>query len=359
MKYWRGYLVAAIVAACTWALERFAEGHTRLVDMVYPYVTRMAQDFLAGWSGSVEFCLWQVLLVALGVLVLASAVLMLVLKWNPIQWFGWVLAVASIVALLSTGIYGLNKYAGPIAQDIRLEEEDYTVSELQSAARFFRNKANKLIQEGNENTELAWLNEQTPNGFEYMKTQQYQSVFAGSTAPVKELGFGELFAKEGIDGIHVGITGEAAVNLQMPAVGLPFAVSRVMANRMCIADEADAMFAAFLTCRGNENPSFQYAAYLYAYRVCHSLLAEIDKSTGKDMAQTVQEGAADVLVEDMQVLDAFYGEQNPETQEDLCKLLVSLYIQEEVLPLQIEEEVLFDPLDETQVDLSGLVNAGS
>ncbi len=359
MKYWRGYLVAAIVAAFTWALERFAEGHSRLVDMVYPYVTRMAQDFLAAWSGSVEFCLWQVLLIGLGVLVLTSVVLMLVLKWNPIQWFGWVLAVASLVVLLNTGIYGLNKYAGPIAQDIRLDEEDYTVSELQAAATFFRDKANRLTGQRNEKTELAWLNEQAPDGFVYMKTQQYQSVFAGSTAPVKELGFADLFSKRGIDGIHVGLTGEAAVNLQMPAVGQPFAVSRAIANRMCIADEADAMFAAFLACRGNEDPSFQYAAYLYAYRACHSLLAAIDRSTGKDMAQTAQDGAEDALVEDMGTLDSFYGEENQEVMEDLCKLLVSLYIQEEVLPLQIQEEVLFDPLDETQVDLSGIVNAGS
>ena len=35
--------------------------------------------------------------------------------------------------------------------------------------------------------------------------------------------------------------------------------------------------------------------------------------------------------------------------------LVSGYIQEFILPLEVEEEVKFDPLDETQVDLSGLV----
>ena len=42
---------------------------------------------------------------------------------------------------------------------------------------------------------------------------------------------------------------------------------------------------------------------------------------------------------------------------DVTGLLVSWHIQNYVLPLQQEEEVLFDPLDETPVDLSGLVNA--
>ena len=39
MKYWRGYLVAAILAAITWALVQFAQAHSLLVDMVYPHMS--------------------------------------------------------------------------------------------------------------------------------------------------------------------------------------------------------------------------------------------------------------------------------------------------------------------------------
>ena len=134
MKYWRGYLVAGIVAAFTFALKKFAEAHSVLVDMFYPYVSRMMQSFLADWSTGVDFCIWQVLLIALVVLILTSAVLMLIFKWNPVQWFGWVLSAVSVVVLLNLGIYGLNECAGPLAEDIRLTEADYTVQELQTAA---------------------------------------------------------------------------------------------------------------------------------------------------------------------------------------------------------------------------------
>ena len=65
MKYWRGYLVAAIFAACTWGLVQFAQSHWELVDMVYPYVIRTLQGILAEWSGSVDFLLWQLLAVVL------------------------------------------------------------------------------------------------------------------------------------------------------------------------------------------------------------------------------------------------------------------------------------------------------
>ena len=93
MKYLRGYLTAGIFGAITWVLMAYGQRFSTLVDMVYPYVTRNLQDILAQWSSQVDFCLWQLLAVALGVLLLCSVVLMIVLKWNVVQWLGWVLAV--------------------------------------------------------------------------------------------------------------------------------------------------------------------------------------------------------------------------------------------------------------------------
>ena len=46
MKYWRGYLTAAIFAALTWLLMAFGQRFTVLVDMVYPYVMRTLQNIL-------------------------------------------------------------------------------------------------------------------------------------------------------------------------------------------------------------------------------------------------------------------------------------------------------------------------
>ena len=89
MKYWRGYLAAAILGALTWVLTQMGQRYTNLVDMVYPYVTRMIQNFMAGWSGGVTFCLWQGILLALVAVAVATVVLMIVLKWNPIRWGGW------------------------------------------------------------------------------------------------------------------------------------------------------------------------------------------------------------------------------------------------------------------------------
>ena len=71
MKYWFGYLVAVIIGAITWVLQQFGQRFSTLIDMVYPYVMRTVQGFLAQWSGGVDFLLWQVLAVFLVVIILA------------------------------------------------------------------------------------------------------------------------------------------------------------------------------------------------------------------------------------------------------------------------------------------------
>ena len=61
--------MAAIIAFFSWLLIDFASTHTLLIDMVYPYVTRMLQTTLAQWASSVTFCLWQLfaILLVLGI----------------------------------------------------------------------------------------------------------------------------------------------------------------------------------------------------------------------------------------------------------------------------------------------------
>ena len=376
MKYWRGYLVAAIVAACSWGLIEFAKSHWALVDMIYPYMTRMVQNYLIGWNSGVGFCLWQLILIVLGVLLLASVVMMILWKWNPIQWFGWVTAAVSIIFFLNTAIWGLNSYAGPIAQDIRLEVTDYQVSELEEAAAFYQSRANALAthMKRDENgtmvlPDLETLCEMAGERFESQTYDRYNAIFAGSTAPVKELGWSDLFSARGITGLTVGITGEAAVNPETPTVAMPFVICRQMAQRMCIANEQDSAFAAFLACDANTQSVFRYSAYFMAYRYCQSALMSMDTAMAQQAAMKLNGTESDLLRGDMLAYgssfavkaDDKYTEAVPADEQgikrsNLVDLLVNWHIQEYVLPLLKDDVIIFDPLDENQVDLTGLPN---
>ncbi len=363
MKYWRGYLTAAILLACTWALREFARAHTLLVDMIYPYVSRMTQLFLVDWSSGVEFCLWQALLLVMAVLVLVTVVLMVIFKWNPIRWLGWVCTAIAAVVFLNTAVYGLNQFSGPLSEDIRLTETDYTVTELANAAAYYRDLANTLADQIDRDTNgdaeyerFEKLADRASDGFDTLVYDQSLSVFAGPSDPVKKLGWAEFFSGQGIIGLTVGLTGEAAVNPQTPPVILPFAMCREMARRMSIVIPKDASFAAYLACTTNEDIQFKYSGALMGYRYCIKALQQLDAVTQSKTAAQISAKESRNLKRDLALCDVFFSSKDMD-DANTCDLLVSWHIQEVVLPSLVEEEELFNPLDKTQVDLSDNPNA--
>ncbi len=362
MKYWRGFLVAGILGACTWALLEFAKTHTVLIDMVFPYISRMICSSAAQWSASVSFCLWQVLLVGIGVGVLAFIALAVALRWNIIQVTGWITAVVSLVVLFNTGIFGMNKYSGPLADDIYLEVTDYDIVQLEKAATYYLENARSMEQSilfaGGTAPDFDALAENAWKGYDSLVYKNSYSVFAGSHVPVKKLGWQSYYTKNGITGVTVPLTGEAAVNPNVPDALLPFAICHEMAHRMSIHSDRDANLAAFLGCRANENPYFAYSGYLNAYRYCYNALHSFSSEAAVSAVANLNAMASEKILADIAKIDNFYqGAENSTTYRENVQLFVSWYLQEIYFPIYGNNGPTFDPLDETQVDLSGNVNA--
>ena len=384
MKYWAGYLTAAIIGAISWALMQMGQKFTTLVDMVFPYVLRILQDTLSEWSAGLDFCLWQMLAVAGGALIIATIVLMIVLRWNPIQWTGWVLAGVSVVVLLHTVTFGLNYHAGPLADDVRLDMKEYNLIELSLATAYYRDMANlvadRVDRDASGEVDFGTFEEiakEAGNGFDHLTRDSSYPVFAGSNLPVKKLGWADMYSSMGITGFFCGITGEAAVNPQIPDLTLPFSMCHEMSHRKSIAVERDANFAAFLACQANDNINYRYSGYFMAYRYCLSQLQSLDMASARDiMAQEISQ-----LSHDMESYSKFFAskkndrateladtvndtylkangdEKGIASYNDVCGMLVNWFIQEVLMPTYTEAEVVFDPFDETQVDLSGITNA--
>ena len=388
MKYWFGYLTAAIFGAITWVLMQFGEKFSTLVDMIYPYVIRTLQGMLAQWSAAVDFPLWQLLAVVLAVIILASLVVILALKKNLVQWAGWVLAVFAGLYMMHTIMWGLNYHAGSLADDMRLEVAGYTLDELTEATEFYRNMANDLSalvnrdESGNVKfADFDTLAEKAGEGFQTLTYQYHYPIFAGSTLPVKELLWADMYSSMGITGVTFGMTGEAAVNPQIPDVTLPFTMCHEMAHRMCIALERDANFAGFLASSVHRDVEFRYSAYFMAYRYCYNALASVNSSAAAAAAARVKDGEGKLLRQDLTYYSNFFSSHRSNAATELadtandtylkvsgdksgiasygqvCDLLVNWHIQTVVLPSISVEDSYFDPYDESMVDLSGIVNA--
>lgn len=384
MKYWFGYLTAAIIACLTWVLMQFGQRFSTLVDMVYPYVIRTFQDILAGWSGSVDFLLWQLLAVVLAVVILASLVAVIAAKKSIIAWGGWVLSACSLVYLLHTMVWGLNYYTGPLSEDLRMEMGQYTLEELAEATEYYRDRANILAQQVDRSggalvyPEFGELADRAYMGFQRLVYDRSYPVFAGSTLPVKQLGWADMYTSMGITGVTFGLTGEAAVNPQIPDVLLPFTMCHEMAHRMCIASERDANFAAFLACSVHPDVEFEYSAYFMAFRYCFNALASVKTVDAAQFTAQLREGIEPQLQQDLNDYAAFFRENQDaaatelantandtylktsgeksgiKSYSEVCDLLVNWHIQEVVLPSITVEESHFDPFDETQVDISDI-----
>ena len=388
MKYWFGYLTAGIFAAITWVLLQFGEKYSNLVDMVYPYVIRNVQQYLAQWTSVVDYPLWQLLAIALLVVILATLVLTIILKRSLIQWAGWVAAVFAAIFMFHTLIWGLSYHAGDLSDDLRLDVSSYTLEELTEATEYYRDKANELAaqvsrdQQGNvQFADFETLANNAGKGFEILTYQHHYPVFAGSRLPVKQLGWADLYSSMGITGVTFGLTGEAAVNPQIPAVTLPFTMIHEMAHRMCIANERDANFTGFLACSVHPDLEFQYSGYFMAYRYCYNAMAGVNHPSAAAAAARVKSGVSKQLQQDMDFYSKFFSSKKndlatnfADTMNDtylktsgdkvgiasygqVCDLLVSWHIQTVVLPSITVEQSQFDPYDENQIDLSGIVNA--
>ena len=407
MKYWRGYLTAGILGVFAWMLMQFGKTHTELVDMFYPYVTRLIQGSLAQWSGGTEELLWQLVLVMLAVVIMATIVLMILLKWNPIQWLGWILAVASLFLCLNVCVYGLNDYAGPLADDIKLEMTDYTLSQLEAAAKYYRNRANDLadVVKRDDGGELLFPTfeesvQLASNGSLQLTYKQHIPIFYGTaqvedetnwihwtSLPVKKLGWTEYYTSIGTLLVHTPLTGEVAVNPNTPAIALPFTICKGMANRLSIANDGDAEFAAFLACTASSSRAFQYSGYFMAYRSCLEALASMPGEQAKEGLNNLRIGESKNLTRDLEFYEMFFelnrDDKAVERLETLQNywddlsynvrdfleieklsvetdafydILVNWHLQEIVLPTVIPEEVEnpFDPYYEDYIN--GLVD---
>ena len=154
-----------------------------------------------------------------------------------------------------------------------------------------------------------------------------------------------------------------------------------MAHRMSIANERDANFSGFLASTANEDVQYQYSGYFMAYRYCYiSLLNANTKDASSAAARVASEINAE-LKHDMESYDRLFASRKSEvgtkvadtandtylkasgdsagvrSYGEVTDLLVSWHYQKEILPKVTQQEKKFDPYDENQVDLSGIVNA--
>lgn len=370
MKNLRGIIVTAVFCALTGLLALAAQHFDVLMDMAYPFFSKTVVEMVCGWTAGLDICLWQVIIAVYLVAVVASLALAILLRWNLLRWLGGVLAPAAVAVFLFMAVWGLNYYSKPIGEAMKLEVTDYTISDLKEAALYYRQQADQLsgqvARDENGDLTLGTLDEMNQTlSASYDNLVWRYSIFAGPHGPVKELGWADVFSEMGTDGVTIGLTGEAAVNMNQYAAAIPFTMCHETAHLLAFAREDEANFAAYLACEHSDDMTFRYSGYLKAFLYCANALYDTSKTTWKE----AWDGVSDELRHDVNAINAYYDAWSGETSQqvsnvydtylktmgqtsgtvsynEVTDLLVAWYI-DQYRPV---EEVDLNPFDPTDYD---------
>jgi hypothetical protein len=199
-------------------------------------------------------------------------------------------------------MWGLNYHRRPIHEIVGIDQRNLAAGELETLCV-------KLIQLTHESRSRVTTDQSQPLRLALSQQQLLQQARHGyeaaarrfpelhySQPAVKAVWVPELMSVFGIGGIYFPFTGEANVNMDPPAFVLPETICHEMAHQIGIASEDEANYVAFLTCRLNPDPAFQYSGNLMAMKYAMNRLSQVNPPAFERLRKTLKPG----LVQDLE-----------------------------------------------------------
>ena len=229
--------------------------------------------------------LWDILALLLFLWFLWSICSVIRKRFSFLSWLSVVILIVS--SLVSSAVLGwmLNHYAPPLSELLGYETHPAGIQELYDAAAWYFEKAAEYAvqMERDEAGHLLPVSREkfdqlaVTAGAAYQGISREYPVFQGSSVRVKRFSLiGEYLMYNGIIGMFMPLSGEAAVPGNAPSVPMPFNMCHEAAHRLGIASEQEANFCAFLACIENEDERFVYSGCYMAFSYCFSSLYRAD-----------------------------------------------------------------------------------
>ncbi len=291
-------MLAAFFVMLTLILILLGKYANELVFSFYPALSRGILGVLADFFGLFPVAMWELLLLTL----VFWGLYTMIRDFAQLKFFSWLSGLAVVLSaggLIFVFLWGLNYFAPPMHERVKLSGEQYTVKELKAATIYFRDRANQSAYEVQRDEEgrmlpgdLGELAKQAGQGYE--RLGEKMSCFRGSVAAPKTLLSSPLMGATGTTGIFIAFTGESCISTTTYSASVPFTMCHEIGHRMAFAREDEANFAGFLACLENSEPEFRYSGYYTAFSYCYNALAREDPEGAKEVWRGVgRELAAD------------------------------------------------------------------
>lgn len=174
-------------------------------------------------------------------------------------------------------LWGLN-YARPsIAEQLKIGNEKYSPEQLTALAKFLIKQINGI--------QVERLKQQDPNlqhyttaALEHLAASAYQEMhakapfFSYRQPALKKVLNTWAVTKIGLEGYYNPLSGEANVNMRIPAHGLPFVACHEIAHQLGVGREDEANLVGYLVASNSKDLNFKYSA---TYSVLRNVLFEV------------------------------------------------------------------------------------
>ena len=221
--------------------------------------------------------------------------------WRLLSW----ISVAYFCFML---LWGLNYHRLPFATIAHLPVQPSSVTELNRLCQDLLARANELRQSLPEDatgvTSLTggkWRALSRAN-LGYKQLADRLPALAGRYGLPKGVYLSEPWSYTGIAGMYFPFTGEANVNMAVPAPFIPAAACHEMAHQRGFAREDEANYIAYLTCINHPDPEFQYSGVLLALEYASEALRAEDQAAYSELRQGFGPG----LTRDLQAEREFW-----------------------------------------------------
>lgn len=278
-------------------IYQFTSVIQRFISSLFPFALG---DFL--YALLIVFCLWSVFRTLKKVYFKQIAGLAILL-----QSVNFILILYIVFKLL----WGLNYSRPSISVRLGISNQKYTTKELILVGDFLIRRVNSIeekLKETKAKRQYTIAALESRSKYSYDRLAKLNPFFTYRVPDVKPVIFSKLVTTIGIEGYYCPLSGEANVNMMLPAVELPFVTSHEISHELGIAREDEANLIGYLVSINSPDLYFQYSGY---YNILRSVLFEIRIKSPEDFALLLKKINAGTLA-DFKEEQEFWSKYNGE-----------------------------------------------
>ena len=220
-------------------------------------------------------------------------------RWRLIKdtknWMLDILVVISLIYFAFHLLWGMNYYRMPLHQSLELDDQ-YTTEELLDVIGRLTLKANKihstLVSDDSLKVTVPYskkeLLHKSVDGYDHL-SKTYPNLHPGPRS-VKRSIYSIPLTYMGFSGYLNPFTNEAQIDGLIPLHKYPTTACHEQAHQIGYAAENEANFVGFLAASFNDDPYFQYSAYIFALKHCLFEIARRDLDQFEALKENINHG---------------------------------------------------------------------